>query len=512
MQLSSRRRLTALIVATGMAGLIALPAVAAAPAVAAPTSKPAGSSQSQQESPFRTIVTADLSAYNTDDTASVYRLLTYSNDLGDGLKGLIYSSSFLRFTGNPPTRGYDTTLFQRVIGEYDAVYENFKLHDPRYPTPEHLLSLVRVGNISAAGEFATDSPGSLLIKEELLSDDPRPLFLQMWGGTNTVAAALRSIKAEYENTPEWPEIRQRVINKASLYIILDQDVVYKTYIKTNWPDLKVVMNREQFFALAYPNARAPRLPAELNKYLGPDYMSKIKQGPFLGNLPTATTPTGQPTCLCEGDSPAFLGLIDTGLRSTEDPSYGGWGGRFDQYNANTWADWPAYIESPTINSPGRQLTTPQTAPDLTRDASPWGDPYDVYYPQSRWIPAMQNDYAARSEWQYKSFEDANHAPVVSAPAGKLDVSVKPGQQVQLTGHASDPDGDQLTGKWWQYREAGTYTGSVRIDESKSVGTFSGSFRVPADAQVGDTIHAVLEVIDNGEIPLTRYQRVIVTVR
>ena len=225
MQLSSRRRLTALIVATGMAGLIALPAVAAAPAVAAPTSKPAGSSQSQQESPFRTIVTADLSAYNTDDTASVYRLLTYSNDLGDGLKGLIYSSSFLRFTGNPPTRGYDTTLFQRVIGEYDAVYENFKLHDPRYPTPEHLLSLVRVGNISAAGEFATDSPGSLLIKEELLSDDPRPLFLQMWGGTNTVAAALRSIKAEYENTPEWPEIRQRVINKASLYIILDQDVV-----------------------------------------------------------------------------------------------------------------------------------------------------------------------------------------------------------------------------------------------------------------------------------------------
>ena len=111
------------------------------------------------------------------------------------------------------------------------------------------------------------------------------------------------------------------------------------------------------------------------------------------------------------------------------------------------------------------------------------------------------------------------APASAEPGQSVDrrgarsIRARHGESAAGTGDpASDPDGDQLTGKWWQYREAGTYTGSVRIDESKSVGTFSGSFRVPADAQVGDTIHAVLEVIDNGEIPLTRYQRVIVTVR
>ena len=35
--------------------------------------------------------------------------------------------------------------------------------------------------------------------------------------------------------------------------------------------------------------------------------------------------------------------------------------------------------------------------------------------------------------------------------------------------------------------------------------------MPADAQPGQTIHAILEVTDNGTRPLTRYQRVVVTV-
>jgi len=36
--------------------------------------------------------------------------------------------------------------------------------------------------------------------------------------------------------------------------------------------------------------------------------------------------------------------------------------------------------------------------------------------------------------------------------------------------------------------------------------------VPADAKTGDTIHLIAEVTDSGKPPLTRYARVIVTVR
>ena len=35
--------------------------------------------------------------------------------------------------------------------------------------------------------------------------------------------------------------------------------------------------------------------------------------------------------------------------------------------------------------------------------------------------------------------------------------------------------------------------------------------VPVEGEVGDTIHIIGEVTDDGEPPLTRYQRVIVTV-
>jgi len=40
----------------------------------------------------------------------------------------------------------------------------------------------------------------------------------------------------------------------------------------------------------------------------------------------------------EGDSPAFLHAIPTGLRSMESPGFGGWGGRYTNVRGNTWLD------------------------------------------------------------------------------------------------------------------------------------------------------------------------------
>ena len=40
----------------------------------------------------------------------------------------------------------------------------------------------------------------------------------------------------------------------------------------------------------------------------------------------------------EGDSPAFMHTIETGLRNLENPDWGGWAGRYVKVRDNTWLD------------------------------------------------------------------------------------------------------------------------------------------------------------------------------
>jgi hypothetical protein len=126
----------------------------------------------------------------------------------------------------------------------------------------------------------------------------------------------------------------------------------------------------------------------------------------------------------------------------------------------------------------------------------------------RWAEAFQNDWAARADWCVRSYDEANHPPIVSLE-GELDRQAAPGETVTLNVKASsDPDGDRLSIRWWQYREPGTYKGAVTIDNAE---TAVASVRIPNDARAGETIHLIGEVTDTGKPPLTRYARVIVTV-
>jgi len=62
---------------------------------------------------------------------------------------------------------------------------------------------------------------------------------------------------------------------------------------------------------------------------------------------------------------------------------------------------------------------------------------------------------------------------------------------------------------WQDNAAGTYPGDVLVADANATVT---TFRVPRDAAPDQTIHLILEATDDGTPTLTRYQRVIVTVR
>jgi hypothetical protein len=124
---------------------------------------------------------------------------------------------------------------------------------------------------------------------------------------------------------------------------------------------------------------------------------------------------------------------------------------------------------------------------------------DKAYAQTRWIDAIQNDFAVRADWCVKDFKDANHAPVV-----KPGQTISKGEIVNITVSVSDPDNNKVHMKYWQYFEADSYAGKITMDGS--------SFKVPADVKKGDTIHIICEATDDGTPSLTRYQRVIIMVK
>jgi hypothetical protein len=134
------------------------------------------------------------------------------------------------------------------------------------------------------------------------------------------------------------------------------------------------------------------------------------------------------------------------------------------------------------------------------------DRYNSTYPTARFFEAVENDFAARADWNVNDFAHANHAPKPSVDTHAL--VMPPGRRVTLHGSATDPDGNAVSWNWWQYGDVDTYPGTVTIDDAT---TAAPSFTVPADAKPGETIHLIAEAKDNGTPALTRYQRVVLTV-
>lgn len=75
--------------------------------------------------------------------------------------------------------------------------------------------------------------------------------------------------------------------------------------------------------------------------------------------------------------------------------------------------------------------------------------------------------------------------------------------------ASDPDGNAVSLSWWQYREAGTCDAELALEGADGP---SCTFTVPADAPTGSTLHVILQGTDDGAPALTRFQRVIITLK
>ncbi len=471
----------------------------------------------------RTIVTTDG---EIDDVDTFIRMLLYSNEYQ--VEGLVYSSSMWHYKGDGKGTKFTSEMemtrkmygaksdlrwpgvswIQDLLKAYGQVHPNLILHDKNYPSPAYLNSLVKVGNIDFEGEMEQVTEGSEWIKAKLLDKDPKPIYLQAWGGTNTIARALKSIEEQYSTASDWTKIKAKISLKAIIYTVMDQDATLKNYIAGQWPEIRVFYNAQQFASFAYPWKRV--MPKATQPYFEGTYMGpKIIQnhGPLLqmyysygdgqkqvgddehihGDISKLKNAQWgdftQYDFISEGDSPAFLHLVDLGLNNLNNPSYGGWGGRFVAAEGN-----PYRFEDN----------------EKAADFNPETGKLDISYSQTRWLIAAQEDFAARADWCVKSYKGANHAPQITVKEG-MNVSAKAGEKLTLNVTSRDPDGNAVKLKVWPYSEAGSGKADATLENA------TVKIQIPANAKKGDTYHVVVEGTDTGSPALTRYRRVVVKI-
>jgi len=442
----------------------------------------------------RVLVLTDIEA-DPDDTQSLIRFLTYSNQWD--IEGIVATTSIHQKTRVAPES------IHKILNTYEKVQSNLLKHEKGYPTASDLKLKVKKGlptyGMEGVGE-GHDSEGSEWIIKVLEKNDDRPVWVSIWGGPNCLAQALWKIKKTKTS-----EQVNMILSKLRVYTISDQDDS-GPWIRQTFPNIFFVVTPGYNYTYATWLGIAFPLPGSNTEVTSFEWLSKnIQQGH--GPLGAAYPDVAYGM---EGDTPAFLSLIYNGLNNPEHPNIGGWGGRYelckpDFQDSNVGRfkreNWPKDL--------------PETRPIWTNandsiissiDKKKYGGNKETIW---RWREEFQNDFAARMDWCIKNFDEANHPPV-PALAHPENFTVKSGEQFYLNADGTaDPDGDSISYLWFQYPEAGTYDGRISFRPSAP-----NLYSVPVTApQVTSlkTIHFILKVTDKGQPRLTRYKRVVVTV-
>jgi hypothetical protein len=425
-----------------------------------------------------------------DDEQSLIRFLLYTNHFD--VEGLVATTSvWLR-------NRTDEARIRRILDAYAQVRPNLLRHASGYPEVDALRRVTASGaplfGMEGVGEKGR-SPGADLLVQAADRDDPRPLWVLAWGGPNCLGQALWQVRAT-----RGKEDVDRFVSRLRVYAISDQDDS-GPWMRREFPGLFYVVSPSTVDAEEYWRSTWSGISGDRHYRNGPMEAFELVDNPWLrANIIEGHGPLGAlypPVAyIMEGDTPTYLNLIPNGLAAEEDPTRGGWGGRY-VLRRSYGETRPIYTDSrDTVRLADGKMHT-------SNQATIW-----------RWREAYQHDFAARMDWCVRAPKEANHNPLVvlngQAGTSAVALTAAPGAKVTLLAEGtSDPDGHALSYRWFVYPEAGTYPGAERLSLSADTGAET-QLTLPADIRSGQAVHILLNVTDNGMPRLHAYRRAIIT--
>ncbi|KAH7112011.1 hypothetical protein EDB81DRAFT_768413 [Dactylonectria macrodidyma] len=462
----------------------------------------------------RVFVVSDISN-EPDDAESLVRFLLYGNEFD--IQGLVACTSCWMKNNTHPED------MHKIVDAYAKVVDNLNAHvhpNNQYPTASYLRSIIKPGPAVYGKEalkpgVSLSEGAQLLVDRVDASDDA--LWVLCWGGTNVLAQALQhvlSLRSEI-GTAEF-------CSKLRVYAISDQDDT-SHWIRVKFPDISYICSIHAW--KEYPMATWIGISGDIFAPLddgAPDKTKVTKEwlkehiqlGPYGSIYPDYSF-------IMEGDTPTFLFLIQNGLGSRENPHWGSWGGRYGLVDLGGSAKHYTDVKDEVVGVNGKKV--------LSNQATVW-----------RWRDAYQDDFAARMQWTLSEDRSkANHAPVVvvngSTPGPEhLYVEAEAGSEITLDASGShDPDGDELSFRWFHYKEP-TKTQSevqwhfvpdVKFKPTNTDGPSGAVVQVqvpPAQMcavnvltgealEKGQALHLILEVKDSGIPSMRTYKRVVLQV-
>lgn len=406
-------------------------------------------------------------------------------------------------------------LFTKLIEAYAKIYPNLQKHATGWHTPEYLQSIVSSGQsgygINDVGE-GKSSEGSKLIEKAFNKIDSRPIWIAVNAGSNTLAQALY----DYKKTHNHKELN-KLISKLRIFENGAQDNA-GAYLCKKYPNIHWIRSNYQTYAYGGPGKNYGIGPQFWDNY---DYSTKGQNDWLIENIMKnhgdlgALYPErnfGEKFGFMEGGGTIpWIGLVNKGLFNINQPSWGGWGGRYSFNKVlNIWSrhksvsvDEAKYVPFYTYSDTNDTWYNKKDSTFYKSNFSPiW-----------RWRQAMYNDFKCRMDWSIQAYENANHHPKAAffndISDNILFITARPDEIIKLdASQSTDPDGNKLEYEWWVYKEAGTYNEDISINNSFEKTT---EIKIPLKAAKKE-IHLILEIKDTHPIaPLYDYRRIVIKV-
>ena len=366
-----------------------------------------------------------------------------------------------------------------------------------WPSAEYITSRAVMGSmyggIRSIGD-RNDSPGSELLIRLADEGDPRPIYVAAWGGANTLAQAIWRVKqsrSAYELA--------KFVRKFRLFTITDQDMKYDMRMDRAYSSHMWLRKEFQHDLQFIWDEGAWQEQCELGKQHWQQHKQYIQGHGALGSeYPNYKWGV-------EGDTPSFLYVMPNGLNDPEDPHQCGWAGYHERgicadSLTTAWTSWQEPVRSISVGYKRRFY--PDELSDFCARMQ-WAaegrgnlNPYIVLTPQVKFVSPLTLEGA--------SIATSNDTITITVPP-----AVKKGDVFSIRMDASksfDPDGDGLSFLWWQQPEIGHTRIAIEAAD-QSIATI----HIPAKA-VGDTIHLICEVHDDGPFHLVSYRRIIINIK